>query len=114
MKPYHLILDFTHVYDDEICADREQFSWIDCSDIEGSNLYCSPQAEREIRRKIEPYGVHGIHFVDSGNYHYVTKIFTDQIHSPFSLIVFDHHTDMQQPLVNGRNDELWRLGGNGS
>ena len=49
MKPYHLILDFTHVYDDEICADREQFSWIDCSDIEGSDLYCSPQAEREIR-----------------------------------------------------------------
>ena len=101
MKPYHLILDFTHVYDDEICADREQFSWIDCSDIEGSDLYCSPQAEREIRRKIEPYGVHGIHFVDSGNYHYVTKIFTDQIHSPFSLIVFDHHTDMQQPLMEG-------------
>lgn len=22
MKPYHLILDFTHVYDDEICAGR--------------------------------------------------------------------------------------------
>lgn len=61
MKPYHLILDFTHVYDDEICADREQFSWIDCSDIEGSDLYCSPQAEREICRRIEPYGVHGIH-----------------------------------------------------
>ena len=101
MKPYHLILDFTHVYDDEICADREQFSWIDCSDIEGSDLYCSPQAEREIRRKIEPYGLHGIHFVDSGNYHYVTKIFTDQIHRPFSLIVFDHHTDMQQPLMEG-------------
>ena len=101
MKPYHLILDFTHVYDDEICADREQFSWIDCSDIEGSNLYCSPQAEREICRRIEPYGVHGIHFVDSGNYHYVTKIFTDQIHRPFSLIVFDHHTDMQQPLMEG-------------
>lgn len=40
-------------------------------------------------------------FVDSGNYHYVTRIFTDQIHSPFSLIVFDHHTDMQQPLMEG-------------
>ena len=47
MKPYHLILDFTHVYDDEICADREQFSWIDCSDIEGSDLYCSPQAVKK-------------------------------------------------------------------
>ncbi len=29
------------------------------------------------------------------------KIFTDEIHSPFSLIVFDHHTDMQQPLMEG-------------
>ena len=101
MKPYHLILDFTHVYDDEICADREQFSWIDCSDIEGSDLYCSPQAEREIRRKIEPYGLHGIHFVDSGNYHYMTRIWMDKAKNPFSLLVFDNHTDMQPPAFGG-------------
>ena len=55
MKPYHLILDFTHVYDDEICADREQFSWIDCSDIEGSDLYCSPQENRAVWSAWNPF-----------------------------------------------------------
>ena len=31
-----------------------------------------------------------------GNYHYVTKFLTDM--EPFSLVMNDHHTDMQQPL----------------
>lgn len=33
-----------------------------------------------------------------GNYHYVTKFLTDMITEPFSLVMYDHHTDMQQPL----------------
>lgn len=99
--PQHYVLDFTHVYDDEHLKDRKRFRWIDCSDIEGSNLYCSPQAERQVSSRISPYGIHGIHFVDSGNYHYVTKIITDQIRQPFSLAMFDHHTDMQPPMLGG-------------
>ena len=33
-----------------------------------------------------------------GNYHYVTKFLTDMITEPFSLVMYDHYTDMQQPL----------------
>ena len=47
-----------------------------------------------------PYGTKGVDFIDFVNWHYITKITTDQIKQPFSLVVFDHHTDMQQPLVN--------------
>lgn len=65
----NLILDFTHVYEDETVRDREQFQWIDCSDIEESHLYCSPSAYEEIRKRIEPFGIFGIHFIDSGNWH---------------------------------------------
>lgn len=54
---------------------------------------------RENRRKIKPYGIHGIHFLDSGNYHYVTEIMTSQIQKEFQLVVFDHHTDMQKPMI---------------
>ena len=67
----NLILDFTHVYEDETVRDREQFQWIDCSDIEESHLYCSPSAYEEIRKRIEPFGISGIHFIDSGDYHYI-------------------------------------------
>lgn len=97
----NLILDFTHVYKDETVRDREQFQWIDCSDIEESHLYCSPSAYEEIRKRIEPFGISGIHFIDSGNYHYVTKIMTDFLKEPFVLVCFDHHTDMQKPMVEG-------------
>lgn len=97
----NLILDFTHVYEDETVRDREQFQWIDCSDIEESHLYCSPSAYEEIRKRIELFGISGIHFIDSGNYHYVTKIMTDFLKEPFVLVCFDHHTDMQKPMVEG-------------
>lgn len=97
----NLILDFTHVYEDETVRDREQFQWIDCSDIEESHLYCSLSAYEEIRKRIEPFGISGIHFIDSGNYHYVTKIMTDFLKEPFVLVCFDHHTDMQKPMVEG-------------
>ena len=32
------------------------------------------------------------------NYHYVTKFLTDMITEPFSLVMYDHYTDMQQLL----------------
>ena len=99
-KPKNYILDFTHVYCDENMKNNSQFHWIDCSDIEGCDLYCSDEAAAKIQKRIMPYGTKGIHFIDSGNFHYITKITTDQIKQPFSLVVFDHHTDMQQPLVN--------------
>jgi hypothetical protein len=97
----HLILDFSHVYCDENIPRNDKLHWIHCSDIHECDLYCSDAAATEIHRRIDPYGTRGIHFLDSGNYHYVTKIMTDRIDEPFSLILFDHHTDMQSPMIEG-------------
>lgn len=99
MEAAHLILDFSHVYCDEKIPKKEHVYWLDCSDIEECDLYCSERAEKEILARIEPYGIHGIHFLDSGNYHYVTGIITEKIQQKFSLVVFDHHTDMQKPMI---------------
>lgn len=96
----HLILDFSHVYRDEKIPKNDKVHWIDFSDIRECDLYCSKCAEEEIKKRIKPYGIHGIHFIDSGNYHYVTKIMTDFIEQDFSLILFDHHTDMQKPMID--------------
>ena len=95
----HLILDFSHVYCDENIPKNDKVHWLDCSDITECDLYCSKRAEEEIRAKIAPYGIHGIHFLDSGNYHYVTGIMTALIKKKFSLILLDHHTDMQKPMI---------------
>ena len=98
-KCENLILDFTHVYCDEYIKDIDRFRYIDCSDIEETDMYCSKEAYKRIWEKIKPYGIQGIHYIDSGNYHYITKIMTDHIDEPFGLVMYDHHTDMQIPMV---------------
>lgn len=98
-KSNHLILDFSHVYLDEKIPKKNKVHLLDCSDIEECDLYCSARAEKEIWNRIKTYGIHGIHYLDSGNYHYVTGIITKHIKQDFSLVVFDHHTDMQKPMI---------------
>ena len=100
-KRENLILDFTHVYCDEYIKDIDRFRYIDCSDIEETDMYCSKEANKRIWEKIKPYGIQGIHYIDSGNYHYISKIITDHIDEPFGLVIYDHHTDMQIPMVPG-------------
>lgn len=57
-------------------------------------------AEKELRKRLNGYRPGGIHFLDSGNYHYMTRLFVEKIHEPFSLVLFDHHSDMQQPVIH--------------
>ena len=99
VKNENMILDFTHVYRDEDIKDIDRFRYIDCSDIQETDMYCSKNAYEKIWGRIEPYGIQGIHYIDSGNYHYITKIITDHITEPFGLVIYDHHTDMQIPMV---------------
>lgn len=99
VKNENMILDFTHVYCDEYIKDIDRFRYMDCSDIEETDMYCSKNAYEKIWGRIEPYGIQGIHYIDSGNYHYISKIITDHIDEPFGLVMYDHHTDMQMPMV---------------
>ncbi len=49
------------------------------------------------RKMLLPYG---IHFLDNGNYHYMSALFLDMVKEPFSLVVIDHHPDMQRPMFD--------------
>ena len=81
-------------------AANAEIRYIDCADISGTDCYCDDEAVEIIRRRIAAAGIKdagGIHFFDNGNYHYMSKIWTDMVQEPFSLVVFDHHPDMQEP-----------------
>ena len=95
------ILDFTHIYMNKNIEKESNLLHIDCSDISGSDLYCTKEAEKKIKQRIDEHGIHGIHFIDSGNYHYITKFMTDKIQKKFSLVLYDHHTDMQESMIEG-------------
>ena len=98
------ILDFTGVYETQPFMQelrgRADTRYIGCGNIPGTDCYCDDDAIETIRRRIAEAGITdacGTHFFDNGNYHYMSKIWTDMIQEPFSLVVFDHHPDMQEP-----------------
>lgn len=96
----NLILDFNHTYDPADPAIKD-FAYFDLSNLEGCDMYCSKDAEKRLENIIKPYPNSGLHFVDNGNYHYLSALFTKRIKEPFNLFVFDHHTDMQDSLIEG-------------
>ena len=69
---------------------------IDCTQIPGTSRFCDPDSEKVLSKLIAGR-FSGIHFIDSGNYHYLTRLFTDSIPCPFDLLLLDHHPDMQEP-----------------
>lgn len=96
-----LIMDFSGIYEDQQFWKGKEVSWVEARDIPGTNCYCDEDAMNEIRSRIAPYSSGEIHFIDSGNYHYMTRIWLEKITEPFDLLVFDNHTDMQPPAFGG-------------
>jgi arginase family enzyme len=70
--------------------------WIDFRTLRGTSLYCSPEAFCAIRRKLAAHPGHGLTFIGSGNYHYVALALMEELSQPFTLILFDHHTDLNE------------------
>lgn len=98
------ICNFSDVYENQPFMEGLRLSgkatWIDCTDIPGTDCYCDDEAVETIRKRIADASIKdadGIHFFDNGNYHYMSKIWTDMVQEPFSLVIFDHHPDMQEP-----------------
>lgn len=97
-----LITDFSHVYEDMGFMDAMKdegysFEILDLSEIEGTSCYCSPEAEAKIGLSIAPFVDFPIRWIDSGDYHYMTKIFARSIRNPFTLLLLDNHPDDQEP-----------------
>ena len=122
------VQDFTGVYAEQpfmqelrnAAKTSKDIRWLDCTKIVGTDCYCDDDAIKEINELIDnaescnrtesksiieksgnSANVPAIHFFDNGNYHYMSKLWTDRVQEPFTLIVFDHHPDMQPPRFGG-------------
>lgn len=80
---------------------QRNISWVEVQELPGSNCYCDGDAMDTLRQKLEEFDADGIHFIDSGNYHYMSRIWLEKLNTPFRLVVFDNHTDMQPPAFGG-------------
>ena len=122
------VQDFTGVYTEQpfmqelrtTAETSKNVRWLDCTKIVGTDCYCDDDAIKEINDLIDNAesssksecdcnienrdnftNAPDIHFFDNGNYHYMSKLWTDRVQEPFTLIVFDHHPDMQPPRFGG-------------
>jgi len=77
--------------------DIPQAEVVEVADVQGVAFYCSDEAEAELRRRLRPSRKPVVNFLGSGDYHYMSKILTDSISVPFSLLLLDNHPDMQRP-----------------
>ena len=119
--PIVTVQDFTGVYAKqpfmqglrESAATDKNINWFDCTQIDGTDCYCDDEAQAALHKMMDDavakasaatshaINTPGIHFFDNGNYHYMSKLWTDQVQEPFDLVVFDHHPDMQPPRFEG-------------
>ena len=106
MKPSLLFADFTGVYAEEGFLQKLQergvpYRRVELGDLEGTTCYCDPDAEAEISRRLVPEPGERMRWIDSGDYHYVTKILAAREQAPFTLVLVDNHPDDQAPAFGG-------------
>jgi len=94
----NILMKMSSVYDEEgwseLCKDAEI---INLRSLEGTSCYCEEAARKYIKNVISSFDPSGIHWLDSGDYHYLSLFWLEKIGEPFSLVLFDHHPDMQAP-----------------
>lgn len=62
--------------------------------MEQANLYCENQTLYALQNHLNKRRQKGVTFIGSGNYHYVSYILLKEIKKPFTLVLFDNHTDL--------------------
>lgn len=93
-------LNFDHIYTQQThLLNDTNHQWIDLTDLEEVNLYCSPEALKQIKERLKTLSPPTITFIGSGNYHYVSYLLLEKIDQPFTLVLFDYHSDCQESPI---------------
>lgn len=94
------IHNFTNVYKNQDFYEFVEHLIFEESSLCGVKGYLSKEMEKYLREQISIQNIEcNIHFLDSGNYHYLSYLYLEQVKEPFNLIVFDNHTDMNKSSI---------------
>lgn len=101
MKPF--CFNLSGIYQEEGYEWEQAGDLWDLTQLTGTDGYLDPETERfleqELRLKKESGDLPRIRLLDSGNYHYLSKLLLGLEKEELFLLVFDHHTDMQPPAL---------------
>ena len=71
------ILKLSSLYDDESWSIPGALT-IDLRSLEGCCCYCDPEAEESIKAAMSGAQTAGVHWIDTGDYHYITKFWLER------------------------------------
>ncbi|MDQ0337809.1 arginase family enzyme [Caldalkalibacillus uzonensis] len=91
------VLNFDGTYHDQPHLLQNKHRWIDLSDLTQTNMYCPQETLAEIAKRMDLENQSCLTFIGSGNYHYVTYLFLQNMKEPCDLVLFDHHPDTGRP-----------------
>ena len=97
IKP--LVCSFSGVYDGQRILECSDV--IDFSDMKGCSMYVDEDSEKAILERLKSYPFRGLHFIDNGNYHYMTRLFLSFAGEEYDLVIFDNHSDDIPPAFGG-------------
>lgn len=81
---------------------------LDLTGLGGTTCYCDAEAEAAIKTAFKSLPLNALHWIDGGDYHYLTDIWMRFLREPAQLVLIDHHPDDQDPLFGG---EILSCGG---
>lgn len=70
------------------------YNWVNFKDVQGTKLFCAEKSFYEIALKLQELTKYGIYLIGSGDFHYVSYILLAKIDLPFTLLLFDNHSDL--------------------
>src|SRR5699024_3588906 len=85
--------NFDGVYKKQSFYRQKDYDWLELESVPSTNLLCEKDTLRDLANALVKRRSNCIHYLGSGNYHYVSYILQSRINKPYTLILFDHHTD---------------------
>lgn len=99
----NIVMNLSGMYAEEgLAGTLGHVKELDLTGLEGTNCYCDDASAGEIRRRLEGLPTKSVHWIDTGDYHYISRFWLEKAAAenpgkPFALLLFDHHPDMQEP-----------------
>ena len=88
--------NFTEVYEKQNFYKKFAYKIFENKKLSGVRGYMDEESGKYLLNEIKHTGeLSALHFLDSGNYHHLSRLYIDLIKHPFDLVVYDNHTDMQ-------------------
>ena len=91
------VCSFSGVYSDEGWSPDGDAILLDFSEIQSTSCYLDDSARAQLENAIAPCPCRSIHWIDTGDYHYMSALWLQKLASPACMVLFDNHPDDQAP-----------------